>query len=92
MSIISGAFLDYTTARAFRVLRQPSRPKPARPVANSGRAAGSGVGVRSVVAVRVKVAPGPRVKSNIWVITKGAAKEAINRLAVSLPLNVTFGF
>jgi hypothetical protein len=30
------------TACAFRFLRQPSRPKPPMPVANSGRAAGSG--------------------------------------------------
>src|SRR5215469_7664021 len=33
----------YATACAFRFLRQPSRPKPPMPVANSGSAAGNGV-------------------------------------------------
>jgi hypothetical protein len=34
---------DQAASAAFRFLRQPSRPKAPRPVAKSGRAAGSGV-------------------------------------------------
>jgi hypothetical protein len=37
-----GLFVQ-ATACAFRFLRQPSRPIAPRPVANSGRAAGTGV-------------------------------------------------
>ena len=36
---------DYAAACAFRFLRQPSRPKPPRPVAKSGSAAGGSVTV-----------------------------------------------
>jgi hypothetical protein len=43
------ALFVQAAACAFRFLRQPSRPKPPRPVAKSGRAAGS-----EVVAVPVK--------------------------------------
>jgi hypothetical protein len=37
------ALFVQATGCAFRFLRQPSRPKPAKPVAKSGRVAGSGV-------------------------------------------------
>jgi hypothetical protein len=43
--------INYGTACAFRLLRQPSRPKPPRPVANSGSAAGSGVVVVAMTSV-----------------------------------------
>ena len=38
----SGCFDQAATVRAFRFLRQPSRPNAPRPVAKSGRAAGRG--------------------------------------------------
>src|SRR5689334_3979599 len=67
----------------FRFLRQPSKPTAPRPVAKSGREAGSGVGTRLVFASKVSVSPGPSVILNCSVIPKGAANELI-RMARSL--------
>ena len=86
-------------AAPLRFLRQPNKPNAPRPVAKSGRAAGSGVeesglGVRSVVRVRLTV-PSPKVITSSWTNSKsGPPKDATNRLAVSLklPLDVIFGF
>ena len=44
-------------AAAFRFLRQPSRPNAPRPVAKSGRAAGSGVGVKLNVVLKLSSTP-----------------------------------
>jgi hypothetical protein len=46
-------------AAFFRFLRQPSRPKPPRPVAKSGKAAGRGV----VSSVKLWSAPVPQVQT-----------------------------
>ena len=53
--------IDQTTDAAFRFLRRASRPNAPRPVAKSGKAAGSGVSPRELVSVSDQLIafPGP---------------------------------
>jgi len=74
----------YATACAFRFLRQPSRPKPPMPVANSGSVAGSGVvvvgpGVRKSLEVTVTVTPGVRVMVSVWSAKKARGSKRSDR-------------
>jgi hypothetical protein len=59
--IQSEYLIDYATATAFRFLRRASSPNAPKPVAKSGKAAGSGVAPRVLVSVsdQLTAFPGP---------------------------------
>src|SRR5258707_13572841 len=64
LSETQSVFCQFAIAASFRFLRQPSRPIVARPDANNGKAAGSGVAVGVSVSTVLKDPPlnpqGPR--------------------------------
>ncbi len=67
--------MEAQAACAFRFLRQPSRPNPARPVANSGKAAGSGTVLTAVGPVTLTVHE-PVLSENMSSLTPSSSSLA----------------